>query len=60
MFAYRVMYQKHRREEGAAGHNLILRMIEKTTGREVRGITAAIWCAMFVETYSKKMASDSE
>ncbi len=56
MFACRVVYQKHGREEGAAGHDLTLRTIEKTTGGDICVITAGIWCAMFVETYGKKMA----
>ncbi len=56
MFAYRVVYRKHEHEEGAAGCDLVLCMIEKTTGGEVRVITAGVQCAMFVETYRKKMA----
>ncbi len=56
MFAYRVVYRKHGREEEAADRDLILCMIEKTTGRDVHVITAGVWCAMFVETYVKKMA----
>ncbi len=60
MFAYRVVYRKHGCEEGAAGHDLILCMIEKTTRKDVRVITAGVQWSMFVETYSKIMASDSE
>ncbi len=54
MFTYRIMYQKHEREEGATGPNLVLRTIEKTTSGDVHVITAGIQCAMFVETYGKK------
>ncbi len=50
------MYRKHGREEGAAGCDLVLRTIEKTTGGDVRVITADVYCAMFVETNGKKMA----
>ncbi len=60
MFTYRVVYKKHGRQEGAAGCNLILHTIEKTTCGDVDVLTAGIRCAMFVETYGKNMASDSE
>ncbi len=43
-------------EEGEAGSDLVLHMIEKTTGEDVRVITAGVQCAMFVKTYGKKMA----
>ncbi len=56
MFAYRVVYRKHGREGGAAGCDLVLRMIEKTTIGDIRVITAGVQCAMFVKTYGKKMA----
>ncbi len=60
MFVYRVVYRKHGCEEVAAGHNLGLRIIENTTGVDVRVVTAGTRCAMFVETYGKKMATDTE
>ncbi len=50
------MYRKNGCEEGAAGHDLILHTIEKTTGEDIRVITVGVCCAMFVETYGKKMA----
>ncbi len=50
MFLYRV------HEEGPASCNLVLCTIEKTTGGDIRIITAGIQCAMFVETYGKKIA----
>ncbi len=56
MFAYRVVYWKHGREEGAWSRDLVLHTIEKTTGGDVLVITAGIQCARFVETYGKKMA----
>ncbi len=59
MFAYRVVYRKHRCK-GAAGCNLVLRMIEKTTGGDIHIITADVQCTMFAETYGEKMASDSK
>ncbi len=56
MFTYRVVYQKHGCEKGVTGRDLVLRTIKKTTGGDVRVITAGVWCVMFVEMYSKKMA----
>ncbi len=54
MFAYGVAYQKHGREEGAAGHDLVLRTIEKTTGGDV-----SPW-AVFQKVLDQNATSDSE
>ncbi len=60
MFAYRVVYQKHGCEEGAEAVILFCVQLKKTISRDVRVIIAGVQCAMFVKTYGKKMASDSE